>query len=399
MKTLAVACGVSAVLVAICWAGSDSGTPAGKSGKTNSATKLVVDVLQREAHESVADRAELFKPALEQVPNHEAARGLSGFVFDARQKEWLRYDEVPSAVKGDDRLTTYRTIRAKYPETLNGQIELAQWCLKRNLSEQARAHLTKVLELNQDNQEARRLLGYRLVGINWLNESDIADAEAQAKKEMEAFRKWKPKLEKIRTNLERGKRQSDAARAELMAIRDPEAAVAIALVLCADGGDTALVGIEALKKLPGREPSVALTQLAFYLPWNPLGKSAAHALNSHNKYDYVPMLLSQMQTPIQSKAEIYQSFNNGTLLYRHVFYREGQDEHDLAVFDTPYQHMFIQRPPTDQEKQIPNDPIGRRAEESEGQVKKRYQTQDSHGKVPGRCHTEGSPARSSRGAI
>ena len=341
MKRSALAWVILAALAAVAWGGTDSGTPTVKSTKTRAAAKIVDDVLRNEAREPIADRAELLKPALEQAPNYEEAMWQSGFVFEPGQKGWLRYDEVPATVKSDNRVSTYRNMRSKYPQTVNGQMELARWCLKRNLTDQARAHLTKVLELNQDQPEARRLLNYRPVANNWVSEKEIADAQDQAKKEMAAFNKWKPKLEKIRTNLNRGKRQNDAASEELMAIRDPEAACAIAIVICADGGPQAITGIEALKILPGRESAAALTQLALFMPWDPLAKAAASALGSQKKHDYVPQLLSLMPIPVQSQAQIYQSFGNGTLLYRHVFYREGQDQKELAVMDTPYQHVFI----------------------------------------------------------
>jgi hypothetical protein len=341
MKRSALAWVILATLVAVGWGGTDSGTPAGKSTKTRAAAKIVDDVLRSESREPIADRAELLKPALEQAPNFEEAMWQSGYVFDPGQKQWLRYDEVPAIVKDDNRVSAYLAARNKYGETVNGQLELAQWCLKRNLSDQARAHLTKVLELNPDQPEARRLLNYRSVANNWVSDKDVADAQEQAKKEAAALNKWKSKIEKILTNLNRGKRQNDAAREELMSIRDPDAACAIAIVICADGGSQAMTGIEALKNLPGREPAAALTQLALFMPWEPLGKAAASALGSQKKHDYVPQLLSLMPIPVQSQAQIYQSFGNGTLLYRHVFYREGQDQKELAVMDTPYQHVFF----------------------------------------------------------
>jgi hypothetical protein len=345
MKNISLSCALLAALVAATWAATDSVKTTDKSSKT-AATELVIDVLRREAREPIPDRAELLKPALEQAPKHETARWQSGFVFDARKKEWLHYNEVPAAAKSDGRLETYRSNRSKCLETADAQLELARWCLKRNLTEQARAHLTKVLELKEDHAEARHLLGQRLVAGNWLTEGEIAEAQAQAKNDMAAFQKWRPKLEKIRTNLGRGKRQSDAAREELMAIRDPQAAWAIEYVLCADGSEMAHVGIEALKNLPGREPAAALIRLALFLPWEPLGQSAARALRPHEKFDYVPLLLSLMKTPVQSRAQIYQSFNSGTLLYRHIFYLEGQNQREMTVMDTPYQHVFIGPPDT-----------------------------------------------------
>jgi hypothetical protein len=342
MKRLAIAFGLLAALVVYSWGGPDSGTAAGKTGKKQTAAKIVIDVLQREARESISDRAELLKPALEQVSKYEPAMWQSGFVFDTRQKEWLRYDEVPAEVKGDKNLSNYLSSRSKYPDTVEGQIELARWCLKRNLTDQARAHLTRVLEVNQDNPEARRLLGQRQVAGNWLGEKEIAQAEEQVQKQLAAIRKWKPKLEKISKNLDSGKRQSDAARAELMSIRDPEAAVAIEVILCAEGGDKALLGVEALKNLPGRESAASLSRLAVFGGWEQIGRAAARALGSQNMHDYVPQLLSLMQSPVQSRMEIYGSFANGTMLSRHAFYREGQDQKELAVLDTPYQHVFAE---------------------------------------------------------
>jgi hypothetical protein len=344
MKRLAIACGLLAALAAFSWGGTDSGAAAGKAGKNRAAAKIVVDVLQREARESISDRAELLKPALEQVAKYEPAMWLSGFVFDTRQKEWLRYDEVPAEVKGDKNLSNYLSSRSKYPETVDGQMELARWCMKRNLTDQARAHLTRVLEVNQDHPEARRLLGQRLVAGNWLGEKEIAQAEEQVQKQLAAYNIWKSKLEKISTNLDSGKRQSDAAKAELMAISDPDAAVAIEVILCADGGDKALLGIEALKNLHGRESAASLSRLAMFGPWEQIGRAAARALGSQNMHDYMPQLLSLMQSPVQSRMEIYESFADGTMLYRHAFYREGQDQKELAVLDAPYRHMFTNRP-------------------------------------------------------
>jgi hypothetical protein len=340
MKRLAIGLGVLAALAAFVLGGTDPGTSTGKAAKSRAAAKIVLDVLRREANEPIADRVELLKPALELAPKYEPVMWLSGFVFDTRQRQWLRYDEVPASVKSDKTMAAYLATRSRHPDTVDGQIDLARWCLKRNLPDQARAHLTRVLEMNGDQPEARRLLGQRQVAGNWLDESEINKVEAEVQKQLAALRKWKSRLEKINTNLDRGKRQSDAARKELMAISDPEAAVAIEVILCANGGDKALTGIEALKKLKGREPAASLTRLALLGGWEQIGREAARALGLQNMHDYVPQLLSLMQSPVQSRAEIYGSFANGTLLYRHAFYRERQDQKELAVLDAPYRHVF-----------------------------------------------------------
>ena len=59
---------------------------------------------------------------------------------------------------------------------MDGQIGLARWCSKHKLEDQARAHLTRVLEFDPDQAEARQHLGFRLVNGTWVDERDMAEA-------------------------------------------------------------------------------------------------------------------------------------------------------------------------------------------------------------------------------
>jgi hypothetical protein len=55
-------------------------------------------------------------------------------------------------------------------------------------------------------------------------------------------------------------------------------------------------------------------------------------LRSQRTQDYVPLLLAGLQSPVYSRAEVYQDRGSGRTFYRQVFYRDGQ-ERDLAVVD------------------------------------------------------------------
>ena len=186
---------VWAAIVAASWSWTLPVEAAAKAEQARAAAKLVDETLRREASEGVDDRAELLKPALEQAPPCEAAYWQSGFVYDVKRKEWLLLDEVQQLAAKDDRLAAYREIRAKYPETEDGQTELARWCTKHKLEDQARAHWTKVLSLAPDQPEARRQLGFQMVNGTWLSQQEIADARAQVDNIQAALHRWTPKLE------------------------------------------------------------------------------------------------------------------------------------------------------------------------------------------------------------
>ncbi len=312
--------------------------PKTKSERVRFAAKTVDEVLHQEATEAVEDRAKLLKSALELAPNNETALGLSGYVYDAKTKKWLKYDEATDKARSDERLENYRTFRSKTPNTEAGQMDLAKWCLRKKMNDQATAHLCMVLEINPNNQEARALLGQKQVNGAWVSEADIAATEANERKMEAALKKWTPKLEKIRDKMDGSKRQSEYAKKELDSISDPEAAWAIESVFCRGGGETGKIGIAALKKLKGRESSACLTKMALLAPWEDIGQDAAKALASQSKYDYVPQLLSLFQTTIQSSAQMYQS-DDGRLLCRQIFFAQGNDQKDVLVVDNPYQHV------------------------------------------------------------
>jgi hypothetical protein len=268
-----------------------------KAEQARAAARLVEETLQCEAKEGVADRADLLRPALQQASNCEAAWWQSGFVYDSKRKEWLRWDEFQQLAAEDDRLAAYRRARAKCPETIDGQIKLARWCSKHKLEDQARAHLTRVLEFNPNHAEARQHLGFRSVNGTWVDEHDIAEAQTFADKASAGAAKWGPRLEKLHARLANGNAgQRERARAELLAIRDSDAVGAIEVVFCRQTSEMALLGIELLKNIQSPQAAAVLAWHATFSPWPQVRQAAATALRSQEKHDYVPLLLAAAQT-------------------------------------------------------------------------------------------------------
>ena len=139
MKRLWIRLGVSAV-VAAAWSLALPAQGAAKPEQKNrAAAKIVEEVLEQEAREGLPDRVEPLARALEQSPDYGPARWPSGFVYDAKHKQWLQPRRVGEAAKKDRMLAAYQRTREKSGETLEAQVELAQWCADKNLVDQARA--------------------------------------------------------------------------------------------------------------------------------------------------------------------------------------------------------------------------------------------------------------------
>jgi hypothetical protein len=323
--------------LAVGW-GASSATAKDKPEQVQKASELVIETLQREAREGVSDRRELLQSALEAAPDHPPARWHSGYVYEARERAWKTVDETISRGGNDKALAEYRQQRAQAADTIPGQLELASWCSARKLDDQARAHLTRVLDFNPDHVEARRLLGFVLINGTWVSQQEIAEAWARAREAAIRTAKWSPRLQDLRASLLRGGRPQ--ARAALLEIRDPEACGAIDAVFLSAGGPLAAMGIEMLIQIRAPEAAATLAWHAVFSPSGHIQEAAARALMHQDKHDYVPLMLATMRSPIQSRWQVYE--RGPQLFYRHMFYAEAADHRDLAVVDESFQHVFLQ---------------------------------------------------------
>jgi hypothetical protein len=304
MRAVGITLAAWAAVAVACLPSIGTVEAATKAERTRTAAKLLDETLHREAKEGVADRAALLKPVLEEASNCEAAWWQSGFVYDARRKNWLRWDEFQEQAAKDERLIAYRKVRAKSPETADGHLAMARWCSKRKLEDQAQAHWTRVLELDPDNAEARQRLGFRSINGVWMEEHDIADAQNSSRKAMAAAAKWAPRLQNLRNRMANGNAaQQEAARAEFLAIRDPDAVEAINVALCREAGEMALLCIELLTSIHTSQAASALAWHAAFSPAPQVRQAAAMALQSQAKQDYVPLLLDAAQIPSGTQSQ------------------------------------------------------------------------------------------------
>jgi hypothetical protein len=132
-------------------------------------------------------------------------------------------------------------------DTVDAHWDLAQWCRDKNLRNAYHEQLEHIIQLDPQHAEAHQALGYQKVNGQWMLRDDIMAARGLVlyegkyvtRQHVELLERdkqaratdadWNNHIERLRRSLA-GRRQdrADQALAELRAIRDPQAAPAIA---------------------------------------------------------------------------------------------------------------------------------------------------------------------------
>ncbi len=177
--------------------GASSNAPA-KATASNAAVaeKLVREALEAELAGNAAERARLLEAALKEDPELTAARWQSGQMKVG--KSWLTVDEVAQSNSENGRLQEYRQRRDSLVDTADGQRELARWCQRSQLADEAAVHWQAVLGFVPDDAEAIRALKLKPHNGRLLNPPELAAARAWDARENEAARKWQPQIIKWR---------------------------------------------------------------------------------------------------------------------------------------------------------------------------------------------------------
>jgi len=163
-------------------------------------------------------------------------------------------------------LAEYAKVRRQYPDTVQGQLQMANWCHDHNLTAQRKTHLERVIQLDPDQADARRLLGFKKVKDKWMTlEEEMADkgyvkrngkwmprpeAELQESRDKQraAERAWARTISQWRSWLD-GNRAEQGEK-NLRAIDDPMAVFALGERLKKDPNYKArLMYVEALGRI------------------------------------------------------------------------------------------------------------------------------------------------------
>jgi len=320
-------------LVVACVHGADA-SAATKAERTKAAAQLVADALRQEIQGTDEQRSAMLKSALEQLPQYPPALWQNGYVLD--RKKWRKFDDLTELATDGTRLAAYRLKREKTPDTIEGHVALAAWCAKRRLTDQRRAHLTRVLQFDLDHAFARGQLGFRFINGQWKSAEEIEQEKLHARNVAVAMRYWRPTLLKIRNGIvsPSPERREDAID-RLLSVKEGSAIEPIETLFSQHTEQTALVAIDVFSSMEGHEASLALARQSVFSPWQEIRDSATQELVGRDMHSFVPELLDAMRSLIQSRAGLYRS-PNGRLVYRHTFEQEGREQNQRAVYETEY---------------------------------------------------------------
>ena len=309
-------------------------------GNRRAAEDAVQEALQREIYGLSHERKRLLATAEDLAPQFAPARWHQGLIRDARNR-WVPIEDFVQEATSSTSLRDYYRARSEFPDNVDGQYALAQWCRQRGLAPQQRAHLSRVLELAPDHEAARRELGFVRVGPLWLSREDIEAERSLARQRETSLAKWRSTMEEIARGLASDSlARRDAAGARLLAIEDPSAIWAMEQIVSSENDQCALAVIEALQAIAEPEASLSLARHAVYHPSLPVRQAAATSLKERDPHSFVPELLALMVAPVDSRIAVAR-LPNGRIGYRHAFAREGSDRRELLVLDTELQRIFI----------------------------------------------------------
>jgi hypothetical protein len=217
----------------------------------------------------------------DQVPREtfviKTARGIEITLLRSQVKDHVRVR--PAMVE-------YEKIRPRYPDTVEGQLALAEWCRENTLLSQRKVHLERVLELDPDHEEARRLLGYFPRDGQWTTQKKVMEdqgyvlyrgryrlpEEVKLLKEQQqveaAEGEWMKKVRLWQGWL--GTNKGQLARQNILAIDDPSAVRALASLLQKDPDprdQARILYIEALAGIntPAARKVLAIQSLKDYV--------------------------------------------------------------------------------------------------------------------------------------
>ncbi len=325
-----------ALSIALLWGSHQPLIAATKAEKQRAARELVNEALSREVYGMSGERDELLKKAADQVSDYAPAMWQRGYL--RHKSEWIKADNF-DPFKNDSRVATYRRIRGDHEQTAESQMELANWCGSRGLTDQERAHLTQVVELQPNHAEARGRLGFRWIDDAWVHVNDVEATIRTLQSDRQHLAKWSPTVQQILKSLKvesQSKRQH--AREQLSRITDPGAVLALENILSSESESIAMLVLATLENIPTAAATMSLARHAVFAPWPRVRERAGELLCDRTKDEFVPALLAEMYSPIQTRMELYRG-PGGRMVYRHSFAREGQSEKQMLVLETAYRRV------------------------------------------------------------
>ncbi len=299
---------------------------------TDTATQLVQGAAEAAKSGIVARQFALLREASRARPGFELPRWQLGQI--EVDGEWLAVEEAQRRADANPKQALYRQRRQELGDGSHAQLELARWCRKNGLREEAKFHWYSALSTAPDHEEALRALGLRWFEGQLLTYEQVAENKLKARLAQRAFEKWQPQVKKWERALANEGAAAEKALSAIREISDPESIPVLeALTLNQEAkntdvaerqGGVGLAFLAALGDMPDQRATESLVRHAVLSPQSDVRADAAERLRYRPPHDYVPLLLSGLAPKTETWFHV-RTYGDGSVHYRHTLYREGSE--------------------------------------------------------------------------
>src|SRR4051812_37801603 len=168
-------------------------------GASAESTKLEIDRLIAEAARAeisgdISKSSALLHDAIRIDPENQLARWQLGQV--QVEKQWVAVEEAQHRAAADPLQLEYRQRRAAMGNNPPGQLALAKWCRKKNLTDEALFHWASVLAVDPKNDEVLHALDLHWHDGRLMTSDQLVDEKEQLRESKRAAERWAQKIVK-----------------------------------------------------------------------------------------------------------------------------------------------------------------------------------------------------------
>lgn len=227
--------------------------------------------------------------------------------------QWMSRDRAHVGAAMDEDYAEYYARRDQSTDSLADHQRLANICHQLELKELERMHWLHVLRFNQNDPTALKSLGLTWHKGVLLTLEEQEHTIAKEKADAKARKVWLKKAKRIRTAIQsKEPERRRAAKQEMRAIDDVAAAPALIEEFANAKGDPARVEamqtdlMATLGNIDSPEAVITLVRAATYSDSSNIQYAAIDELRNKRYEEFVPLLLSELEMPIESSVSIQQ---------------------------------------------------------------------------------------------
>lgn len=288
---------------------------ASPSPKTPGSSKgLVQAALVAELNGNRERRSDLLSRALARDPNFAPARWQAGFVRVGER--WLTVEAATSDARRVGLVSRYREWRDEVQPNAPAHLELADWCARVGLKEEARVHLLYAANARPTDDDAQRIV--KKLDQLWKDQekgrlATQAHLKEEAKESKKLAMEWKVRLTDIQRALEGRDPGCETAAidrlraiARASAIQRAAAIPACEMLIAKSSAPAAQIVIDALATIPDQAATDTLLRCAFAAPHEQTRQAAAQVLRQRSVFGYVPTLMNCLEPLVQVRFGIFE---------------------------------------------------------------------------------------------